>query len=127
MNSRPSHKEISKRLRQAIELVAEGSVSILEPNVILADSIELGYSFSLEFNPIIEELLGLAAPENYAGARPPQKSYEAQIENADLYAFVIKSPILDDKSIYFKFTLYNDVLVIVSLHEDKNGGKPWKI
>jgi hypothetical protein len=122
MNPRPSHKELSKKLRQAIELVTEGKVSILEPNVILADSMELGYSFKLEFYPIIQELLNLAAPENYAGARPPQQSYEAEIKGADLYAFVIESSQLNGINIYFKFALYNDALVIVSLHEDRKEG-----
>ena len=122
MNPRPSHKELSKKLRQAIELVTEGKVSILEPNVILADSMELGYSFKLEFYPIIQELLNLAAPENYAGARPPQQSYEAEIKGADLYAFVVESSQLNGINIYFKFALYKDALVIVSLHEDRKEG-----
>jgi hypothetical protein len=83
---------------------------------------ELGYSFKLEFYPIIQELLNLAAPENYAGARPPQQSYEAEIKGADLYAFVIESSQLNGINIYFKFALYNDALVIVSLHEDRKEG-----
>lgn len=122
MNHKPSHKELSKKLRQAIELVTEGCVSILEPNAILADSMELGYSFKLEFYPIIQELLNLATPENYTGARPPQQSYEAEIKGADLYAFVVESSQLDGINIYFKFALYKDTLMIVSLHEDRKEG-----
>lgn len=122
MNPRPSHKELSKKLRQAIELVTEGRVSILEPNAILADSLELGYSFKLEFYPIIQELLSLATPEKYAGARPPQQSYEAEIKGADLYAFVVESSQLNGINVYFKFALYNDALVVVSLHEDRKEG-----
>jgi hypothetical protein len=122
MNPRPSHKELSNKLRQAIKLVTEGRVSILEPNAILADSIELGYSFIPEFNLVIQELLNLATPENYIGARPPQQSYEAEIKGADLYAFVVESSQLNGTNIYFKFALYNDALVIVSLHEDRKEG-----
>ncbi len=122
MNPRPSHKELSKKLRQSIELVTQGRISILEPNVILADSMQLGYSFKLEFYPIIQELLSLATPENYAGARPPQQSYEAKIKGADLYAFVVKSSQLSGINVYFKFALYSDALVIVSLHEDRKEG-----
>ena len=122
MNPRPSHKELSKKLRQAIELVTERRVSILEPNAILADSLELGYSFKLDFYPIIEELLDLATPADYVGARPPQQSYEAEIKGADLYAFVVESSQLTGINVYFKFALYNDALVIVSLHEDRKEG-----
>lgn len=122
MNLRPSHKELSNKLRQAVELVTEGRVSILDPNAILADSMELGYSFIPEFALIIQELLDLATPENYTGARPPQQSYEAEIKGAVLYAFVVESSQLNGINIYFKFALYKDALVIVSLHEDRKEG-----
>lgn len=107
-------------MRKAIALVAADSVSILEPDVILADAIELGYSFKLDFHSILQELLSLATPENYAGARPPSKSYETAIKGADLYAFVVQSVYLGGIDIYFKFALYNDILV--SLHEDRKEG-----
>jgi hypothetical protein len=118
MNPRPTHKELSSKLKHAISLVTSGSVSILEPDVILADAIELGYSFE-DFHSIIEELLNSATPENYAGSRPPSKSYETKIKGAELYAFVVQSVFLGGIDIYFKFALYNDVLVIVSFHEDR--------
>ncbi len=121
MNPRPSHKELAKKLRHATALVTKGLVSILEPNVILADAMELGYSFKLEFYSLLLELLHLATPENYAGTRPPLRSYESKIQGADLYAFVIKSAHLGGIDVYLKFAVYNDVLVIVSLHEDRKG------
>lgn len=120
MNSRPTHKELSNKLRKANELLINGNVDILEPKVILADSLELGYSFKLEFNTIVQKILDLATPGNYAGGRPPKRSYETRIRNADLFAFIVQLPILDNKDVYFKFALYQDVLVVVSLHEDKN-------
>ena len=120
MNSRPTHKELSNKLRKANELLINGNVDILEPKVILADSLELGYSFKLEFNTIVQKILDLATPGNYAGGRPPLRSYETRIKNADLFAFIVQLPILDNKDVYFKFALYQDVLVVVSLHEDKN-------
>lgn len=119
MKSRPTHKELSNKLRKAKELLATGSIEILEPQVILADSLELGYSFQFEFKAIVEEILALADPNNYAGSRPPQRSYENQIKGAELFAFAFQSPLLDNKDVYFKFALYQDVLVVISLHEDK--------
>jgi hypothetical protein len=119
MKSRPTHKELSNKLRKTKELLGGGCIDILEPQVVLADSFELGYSFQLEFKAIVEEILDLAEPNNYAGSRPPLRSYETQIKGAELFAFVVQSSLLDNKGVYFKFALYQDVLVVVSLHEDK--------
>ena len=127
MITRPSHKELSSKLQQASELVAQGLISILEPAVIVTDAIELGYSFQLEFDSIFQELLSNAKPENYAGGRPPQRSYETRIKGAELYAFVVQSEQLDGADVYFKYALYNDVVVLVSLHQDKQGGNNGKL
>ena len=119
MNPRPSHKELTNKIRTAKELFDTCCIDILEPNVILEDSFQLGYSFQHEFKAIVERVLSTITPENYAGSRPPQKAYESQIKGADLLAFVIQCPLLENKDVYFKFALYLDVLVVVSLHEDK--------
>jgi hypothetical protein len=119
MNPRPTHKELSNKLRKAKELLEGGCIGILEPQVVLTDSFELGYSFQLEFKAIVEEILSLGGPNNYVGSRPPQRSYETQIKGAELFAFVVQSLLLDNKAVYFKFALYQDILVVISLHEDK--------
>lgn len=119
MNPRPSHKELSNKIKTAKRLLETNSINILEPHVVLADSLDLGYSFKLEFQAIIEQLLDTVSPGDYAGSRPPQQSYETEIKGADLFAFVVQCPFLDNKNVYFKFALYQDVLVVVSLHEDK--------
>jgi hypothetical protein len=38
MNPRPTHKELSKKLKHAILLARSGAVVILAPEVILADA-----------------------------------------------------------------------------------------
>ena len=106
-------------MQKANDLLSNNAISILDNDVIIADSLDLGYSFEVEFGVIVQELLSLATPGNYAGSTPPQKSYEAAIIGADLYAFVVTSAHLDGLDIYFKFALYNDALVVISLHEDK--------
>ena len=119
MNPRPSHKELSNKIRAAKELLETDSINILEPHVILADSLSLGYSFKLEFQAIIEQLLDAVSPADYAGSRPSQRSYETEIKGAELFAFVVQCALLDNQNVYFKFALYQDVLVVVSLHEDQ--------
>lgn len=119
MNPRPTHKELSKKLKHAILLARSGAVVILAPEVILADAMNLGYSFGEDFPVILQELLNLATPENYVGSRPPAKSYETAIKGAELFAFVIRSAFFRGLDVYFKFALYNDMLVVISLHEDR--------
>lgn len=121
MNPRPTHKELSNKIRLAGSLLDSGAISILEPAVILADAMELGYSFDKEFSSIFQELLSLATPENYAGARPPQQSYEAAIKGTELFAFVVQPTLLESVDVYFKFALYNDCLMLVSLHRNRKG------
>lgn len=107
-------------------MLDSGAISILEPAVVLADAMELGYSFENEFSSIFQELLSLATPENYAGARPPRQSYEAAIKGAELFAFVVQPTLLESVDVYFKFALYNDYLMLVSLHgnrKEENHGK----
>jgi hypothetical protein len=55
MIPRPSYKELSSKLQQASELVAQGLISIFESAVIVTDAIVLGYSFQLEFDSIFQE------------------------------------------------------------------------
>ena len=121
MNLRPTYKELANKIKLAVTLFASGAFSILEPGVILNDAMELGYSFEKEFSSIFQELLSLATPENYAGARPPLRSYEAAIKGAELYAFVVQPTLLESVDVYFKFALYNDCLMLVSLHRDRKG------
>lgn len=119
MTNRPSHRELAGKIKKATELLSDGRIDILEPDVILADSFELGYSFKIEFNAIVGEILNKATPENYTGARSPQQSYETKIRGAELFAFVVNLPDLDNRNVYFKFALYEDDLMVVSLHEDR--------
>jgi len=42
-----------------------------------------------------------------------------RLKGVELFAFVVQSTLLDNKAVYFKFALYQDVLVVISLHEDK--------
>ena len=85
---RPSHKELYNKLREARMAVSKGLISLLNQDIIAADAIELEYSIETELIPILEELLDYTTPGHYAGSRPPQKSYEREIEGLDLFPFV---------------------------------------
>jgi hypothetical protein len=114
---KPTHKEISNKLRQAREALTKGKMAIVAPDVIAADALELDYEIE-ELKDILDKLLEQAKPDDYAGTSPPQQSYVDDIFQRDLFAFSLKSSCFAGK-IYFKFALKGDTLWLVSLHKDR--------
>ena len=115
---RPSHKELYGKLREARMAVAKELVTLLNQDIIAADAIELEYSIGTDLIPILQELLDYTTPGHYAGSRPPQKSYEREIEGLDLFPFVADCSRLKCR-VYYKFALVEGRLWLVSLHQDR--------
>ena len=116
--ARPSHKELFGKLRLAHEAVKNGQIALLNQLALAADAIELDYSIELELEAILSELLEGAAPGHYTGSRPPQRSYEQDIKGLELFAFLVESKRFKCR-IYFKFALQDEMLWLVSLHQDR--------
>ena len=116
--SRPSHKELSGKLKAAQGAVSKQSVEIVDPVSLACDALELGYLIEDELLTVLSTLLSNTTPENYAGHRPPQKSYEKVIEGLELFAFSIKSDLFN-KDIYYKFSISDNIFFLSSLHEDR--------
>jgi hypothetical protein len=115
---RPSDKEISKRIKEAQEAVAEGRIGILNQEGIVSDALELGYLVKEELGSVLTELLELISPGHYVGTRPPQRSYERTIKDLELFAFEVISP-RSKCPIYFKFASTTRVFWLVSLHKSR--------
>ncbi|MCP4668872.1 MAG: hypothetical protein GY849_21245 [Deltaproteobacteria bacterium] len=115
---RPSQKELYNKLKKARAAVSNGLISLLNQDIIAADAIELGYTIGTELIPVLEELLDYTTPGDYAGSRPPQKSYEREIKGLDLFPFVADCRRLRCR-IYYKFALVEERLWLVSLHQDR--------
>jgi hypothetical protein len=114
---RPSHKEISRKLKLSKEAVSENRISILNPVSVAADTLELGLNLR-NISNILSDLLEEIEPNDYAGQYPPQRSYEDEIKDCELLAFRWLSKKLGCR-VYFKFTLKETRLWLVSLHEDQ--------
>jgi len=115
---RPSHKELSKRIREAKEAVGKGRIAILNQSVIACDALELGYLIEEDLVSVLSGFLDEISPENYVGKRPPEKSYEEELKDLDLYAFRVESSCFRCR-VYLKFTLTGGDLWLVSLHQDR--------
>jgi len=119
---RPSHKELRGKLQAAQSVVHDNRIILVEPGVIVADAMGLGYSIRHELQLVLLDLLNNTGPENYAGHRPPQRSYEKCIHNLDLWAFSVTCPRFDPR-VYYKFSLHNECFYLVSLHACTSTGE----
>jgi hypothetical protein len=117
---RPSHKELTGKIRQAKEAVAKGAILIINASVVAADAIELGYDIK-ELQTWTMQILDQIDPGNYTGRRPPERSYEREIKGLDLYVFrLFFTPF--GCEIYLKFALSQGHFWLVSLHQNRGGG-----
>ena len=115
--NRPTHKELSGKLKLAKIAVAAGAINILNPIAVAADAIDLGYDV-LNVKVVLMKLLNEIIPDYYAGGYPPLRSYEKRIENLDLFPFKWVSKSFGCE-LYFKFALKGKQLWLVSLHEHR--------
>ena len=116
--NRPSHKELFGKLRSAREAVQKERIALLNQLALAADAIELDYSIELELEAVLSELLEEASPNHYTGSRPPQRSYDQNINGLELFAFTIESRRFKCW-IYLKFAMQDEVFWLVSLHQDR--------
>lgn len=115
---RPSKKELSKKLREAREAIAEGRIEIVEAHVVAADALDLDYDIETELVEILLQIFKDISPEHYKGSRPPQRSYETEIAGLDLFAFAVESARWSC-AVYIKFALADDTFWLISLHKDR--------
>jgi hypothetical protein len=115
--SHPSHKTITGKVKLAKDALKGERLFYVDVDIIAADLSGINRDMS-ELPDILNELLEKADYKNYTGTRPPQKSYEAEINGCELFAFTVESR-LAGCTMYFKFTLQEDVLWLVSLHREK--------
>ncbi|CAG0990506.1 hypothetical protein [Geobacter sp.] len=115
--ARPSHKELTGKLKTALQCVHANRILLVEPVVIAADAIELDYPLS-ELQTVLLDLLNCTGPEHYAGNRPPAKSYETRIKSLELWAFSVTCPRFTPY-IYYKFALHENWFFLVSLHPSR--------
>lgn len=117
----PSRKTITGKVLLAQKASKKGDIVLVTPDVIIADLMELGRSV-YEIPRILCELLENTRPDDYVGKRPPQRSYETVISGCELFAFKATSKTIGC-TLYYKFTIKEDVLWLVSLHRDRSEKK----
>lgn len=115
--NRPSPKELAQKFRQAGAALSNRRVLFVDSAKAIGELNDLDISTEAVWG-LISELLEEITPNDYAGTRPPQKSYEKRIEGKELIAFSWISKKMKMK-MYLKFVIKDDTFYYVSLHEDK--------
>jgi len=115
---RPTTKELYNKIRDARNAVANDRIEIVEADAVAADAIELEYDLESELRGILGKSLAGISPQDYAGARPPQKSYKDMIQGLEIFAFVFNSNYFN-MFIYIKFAITKEAFWLVSLHKNR--------
>ena len=114
---RPTYSEIQRKIKQAGEAIARNDLRVLKPSIVALDAFELGIQIE-EIDSVLIELLEEIKPGNYVGSYPPQRSYEDEIFQRELFAFRWRSKRLGCMT-YIKFAFEGSRLWLVSLHPDR--------
>jgi hypothetical protein len=113
---RPAHKELSGKIERARTIFRSHGYTSAEPAKLMANFIDLDLFLQEEQIQAVEAALMEVAPEHYAGAYPPLKSYEPATQKKELFAFCWESQYFR-KTMYLKFCLGETRLYIFSLHQ----------
>jgi len=116
---RPSDGELDKKIKAARAALTAQNGVYTNLNKAVGELYELEMGTPDQIWKLILELLSEISPKDYAGGRPPQKSYEKAIENQELFAFCWDSVRLN-KRMYIKFALKENRYYYVSLHRSKD-------
>jgi hypothetical protein len=124
---RPSTKELWKKINQAREVFTARGFRPVDPSKLAANFTTLNLFSSQEQSDALLAALQEITPQNYSGARPPDKSYEVEVRGDDLFAFAWTSNYFG-RRMYFKFCLHadgegNHSLCVASLHKENIGKK----
>ena len=115
---RPSDGELEKKIKAAKAALKTQNGLFANFNKVVGELYDLEIETPNQVWKLIVELLGEVSPTDYAGGKPPQRSYEQTIKNQELFAFCWDSKKLGRK-MYLKFVLKEGRYYYVSLHESK--------
>jgi len=125
VDKRPSDREIINKLKKAEGLIKAGCSSrrVLKPIPFQNQLRSLDLTAEEMWDVILEIIPEITPVKHYEGGRPPQKSYEEEIKDIELWAYAWTSAKFKEVKMYLKFAIQDDVVWIVSFHYSVDKGK----
>ena len=108
---------LPSNIKKGKEIVAQGKIFAINPDVIAEDAVELGYRV-INLKNILSALLEEVTIGHYVGGHPPLKSYEFQIKDSELFEFKWKCKRFGC-DVYLKYCLKEEIFYLVSLHKNR--------
>lgn len=122
MSFRPSNKEICNKVADALGALRDGRFQVGPTKHLVGDLEELQLETAKDLPVLLivllEEIKNAGPITCYAGTRPPQRSYEPEILQLELWPYRWHSDSLR-KRMYLKFALKKQCYVYVDCHEDR--------
>src|SRR5277367_5603160 len=115
---RPSDGELDRKIKAAQAALKTRPGIFANINKAVGELYALDIESVNQIWELIAELLEEILPKDYAGTRPPQKSYEKTIAGKELFAFCWHSEKFG-KKMYIKFALKENSYYYLSLHKSK--------
>lgn len=124
--NRPSNREIIQKVADAITAIQNGNRAIPHSKHFASDQDDLKIESTVDLWPLLEILLKeiqeLGPIKCYAGKRPPEKSYEVNVEKLELWAYSWDSISMDCR-MYLKITMKKGYYFYMGCHRSKFQGK----
>lgn len=104
---RPSHKELTGKLNQAVAALNQGSYAIVEKERHFSDDMNVFQSGSTvdhlaKVLVFLNEIIAAGGAACYAGRYPPHECYHDPYRGVELFAFAWDSP-SEGRRLYLKF------------------------
>lgn len=119
VNQRPTHKELTGKLRAARAWLASNQGQIVSPNKIRDDLTGLKINSTKELWPLVRVALEEITAEDYCGTRPPQKSYEDLSGGLEESAYCWVSQHFGKKMYLRFFMAKTGAFLFSSMHESR--------
>lgn len=125
-HERPSKREIIKKVSDAIKAINDEKKGISNSKHLVSDQNDLGIEDTKDLWPLLvvllEEIKDIGPFDCYAGGKPPHKSYEAEVEGKELWAYSWESESMN-KKMYIKFCFVKGHYFYMGCHESKIKGE----
>ena len=122
---RPSTREMCKKIADALAALRSGKFTQVVTKHIYGDLADLELDSASDLPglliELLEEIQTIGPVECYRGGKPPQRSYEPELNGLELWPYSWQSERLG-RAMYLKFAMKKEWYIYVDCHRDRPRG-----